>query len=69
VIEGSTTFTIEDSQIQQDKPDNGDADVGREIKKVRENAQKRNTTPPRIIELPAPSEPTSNNNTQVLDFP
>ena len=69
VIEGSTTFTIEDSQIQQDKPDNGDADVGPEIKKVRENAQKRNTTPPRIIELPVPSEPTSNNNTQVLDFP
>jgi chemotaxis protein MotB len=70
VIDGnSAAFTIEDSQTPQTKHDDTKVDVGNEIKKVRDNARHGNTPAPRIIELPAPSEPTRNNNTQVLDFP
>jgi len=72
VIEGSTTFTIQNDVDQQpiEGTDSNEVNIGREIEQIRENTQRRNQTPQRIITLPAPEvDEDVSSEPQVLEFP
>jgi hypothetical protein len=74
VIEGSTTFTIQNDVDQTVSPETDDVDVGREIQRVRDNAERRRNqqqqAPQRVITLPAPeTDTTTPREPQILEFP